>query len=543
MERAESEHLFKTGCETCGSSDANAVYSDGHRYCFSCGHYTHPPRDTDNHDVRKVKPMSDFNPITGEAIALAKRKLSAQTCERWGYTVGKYEGKPVQVANYRSKEGKVVGQKIRFPDKDFKFLGNAKQAGLFGQHLWRDKGKMLVITEGEIDAMSMSQVLDHKWPVVSIRSGANGAKRDITQQLEWVESFETVVFMFDNDDPGQQAARECALLLTPSKAKIATLPLKDAGEMLVAGRSKELINAMWDAKVYRPDGLVQIEDLMEDIDKPVERGLPWFLPTLTELTYGRRLCELYAFGAGTGIGKTDFLTQQIAYDVTELGEKVGLFFLEQQPVETAKRVAGKIDGKKFHVPDAGWTVDELKSAVAHLKDKVTFYNSFGQTDWDVIEKQIRYLAHAEGIKLFYLDHLTAMADTSDEKSSLEQIMKEMAGLANELKIIIHFVSHLATPDGKPHEEGGQVSIRHFKGSRAIGFWSYYMFGLERDQQHPDPMFRQTTTLRILKDRYTGQATGNLIYLGYEAGTGRLFETIDPSTCGDSTEGELTFDDF
>lgn len=541
METNEATHLYKTNCGACGSSDANAVYSDGHRYCYSCGNYTHPD-NADSPSMTSPAPAMDFNPLIGDAVPLSKRKLTEQTCVKWGYTVGKYQGTAVQIANYRDKNNRVVGQKVRFPDKDFKFLGSAKESGLFGQHLWRDKGKMLVITEGELDAMSLSQAYDHKWPVVSIRSGANGAKRDITQQLEWVESFESVIFMFDNDEVGQSAARECSLLLSPSKAKIATLPLKDASDMLVHGRVKELLNAVWDAKAFRPDGLVTIDDLMDDLNKPVERGLPWFLPTLTDLTYGRRYCELYAFGAGTGIGKTDFLTQQIAYDVTELREKVGLFFLEQQPVETAKRIAGKIEGKKFHVPDGDWTPEELTRGVSNLEGMVTFYNSFGQTDWGVIEKQIRYLTHAEGIRLFYLDHLTAMADTSDEKSSLEQIMKEMAGLANELKIIIHFVSHLATPDGKPHEEGGQVSIRHFKGSRAIGFWSYYMFGLERNQQDENPLMRQTTTFRILKDRYTGQATGNLIYMGYEADTGKLFETIDPSTSG-AIEDEHGFTDF
>jgi twinkle protein len=34
-------------------------------------------------------------------------------------------------------------------------------------------------------------------------------------------------------------------------------------------------------------------------------------------------------------------------------------------------------------------------------------------------------------------------------------------------------------------------------------------------------------LRVLKDRYTGQATGELIYLGYDKNTGLLFETEAP----------------
>jgi twinkle protein len=64
-------------------------------------------------------------------------------------------------------------------------------------------------------------------------------------------------------------------------------------------------------------------------------------------------------------------------------------------------------------------------------------------------------------------------------------------------------------------------IRHFKGSRSIGFWSYFMFGLERDQQAEDVMESRKTTFRILKDRYTGQATGKCIDLGYIPETGRI----------------------
>jgi twinkle protein len=80
--------------------------------------------------------------------------------------------------------------------------------------------------------------------------------------------------------------------------------------------------------------------------------------------------------------------------------------------------------------------------------------------------------------------------------------------------------------GKPHEEGGRVTISQFRGSRAIGFWSHFMFGMERNQQADDPEERKTTTFRVLKDRYTGRATGETFQLGYNHETGMLYEKND-----------------
>jgi len=465
--------------------------------------------------------------ISGEYAPLLKRKITEETARKFGYQVGEYKGKKVQLAPYYDASGTMIAQKVRDADKNFITVGDGAKLPLFGQNLWGTSGKMIVVTEGEIDAMSVSQAQGNKWPVVSVPNGAPAAKKAISRNLEYLEGFESVILMFDQDEPGREAAAECAELFSPGKCKVASLPLKDANELLQAGRERDIISAIWNAKAYRPDGLVNVIDLREEILKPTVMGLPWFLDELTRLTHGRRPGEVYGIGAGTGVGKSDFLAQQIAYDITVLHQRVGTIFLEQKPTETAKRVAGKVAGKRFHVPDTGWTQEELTETVAKLGDSLVLYDSFGQTEWDSVKAKIRFMAVSEGIKLIYIDHLTAMADTADEKGSLEQIMKEMAGLANELGIIIHFVSHLTTPEGKPHEEGGRVSIRHFKGSRAIGFWSYFMFGLERDQQAEDPAVRMTTILRVLKDRYTGQATGVAIYLGYDRDTGLLTVTEAP----------------
>lgn len=544
---AESEFVSHEPCPNCGSSDANSVFSDGHTYCFACEHYT--PGDAEDTDEKPNRHVKGLLPV-GDYIALTKRKLDEESCRKWGYSVSKWNGKSVQVANYRDPvTGGIIGQKVRTPDKEFVTRGDMKKPPLYGQNLWRDGGRRVVVTEGEVDAITVSQLQDHRWPVVSLPTGAKGARKALERNLEWLDKFQEVVLLFDNDEPGQAAAADCAPLFAPGKCKVARLPLKDANEMLLAGRGDEVISAIWEAKTYRPDGIVTIADIRERVLSPPKQGLPWWTDTLTKLTFGRQWGSIYAFGAGTGIGKTDFLTQQMEYDIDVLGLPVGVFALEQRPEETVKRIAGKFAGKTFHIPDGSWKKEDLEATLDTLEagGKLFMYDNFGAMDWDIIRSTMRHLAHNDGVRIFYIDNLTALAAMADdEKKMLEKTMAELAGITNELGAIVHLVSHLSTPEGTPHEEGGRVMIRHFKGSRTIGYWCQFMFGMERDTQAEDKAVRTTTTFRVLKDRFTGRSSGEVFYLGYDAATAKLYETEKPqeaSAYGFSKEEATANTDF
>ena len=301
-------------CPSCGSSDAASINSKGFLHCFSCGANI----KVDEGDEEPLKPRvhkktpKGLAP-TGEFRALTKRMLSEETCRKFQYSVGRVKGKMAQIAPYRkAKGGDICAQKIRFANKEFITTGSFDKVGLFGKHLWGEGGKRVVITEGEIDCMTVSQLQGNKWPVVSLPCGAQAAPKAIKDNLEWLLTFEEIVILFDMDEVGRKASVEAAELLPLGLAKIAELPLKDPNEMLLAGKGQEVINAIWNAKEYRPDGIVDIDELIEEIEKPVEWGLPWFLPTLTNYTYGRQYGAIYGFGAGTGVGKTDLFTQQMA---------------------------------------------------------------------------------------------------------------------------------------------------------------------------------------------------------------------------------------
>lgn len=485
-----------------------------------------------------VTPRQALPLLDGKLSAIEPRKLSLEACRKFGYKVGTTEkGHPVHIAEYRNAAGQVVAQKLRDQEKNMPWRGDQKAAVLFGQHLWSMGGKRLVITEGEIDCISVAQILGLKWPVVSLMNGAHNAVKDIKAQISFIESFEEVILMFDMDEQGRTASAEVSAILTPGKCKVASLPFKDPNECLQRGQSEAVTTAFWNAQIMRPDGVVSLKEIFEEAIKPVEWGLPWCFPTLTTWTYGRRFGEIIGFGAGTGVGKTDVFTQQIAFDVTELKEKVGIIFLEQHRSETANRLAGKIKGKGYHIPDGGWKDIDRVAAIRELADtdRVHLYNHFGNTDWNRIAQIIRHLAMNEGVKLFYLDHLTALADPSAERESLEIIMEEMATLAQSLGVIIHYISHLSTPEKGSHEEGAQVSLKHFKGARAIGFWTHFAFGLERNKVHEDPAERCILTIRCVKDRLTGRADGQTMRLRYDQATCRLNEMSKASSYGGGTD--------
>lgn len=510
----DSELTGKGPCPFCPSSDAFATYTDGHGYCFSCGRYQHGlPLDGGHPKQRRTRVAGLWNDDEYDAqfAALISRGISDETCRKFGYKVGIRKGKRVHVAPY-FKDNQLVAQKVRFVDKkEFIFNGEGgKKAPLFGMNLWRDGGKKIVITEGEIDCMTVSQLQGNKWPVVSVPNGAQGAKASLASHLEWLEKFETIVLMFDMDEPGISAAQECALLFTPGRAKIASLPLKDANEMLLAGRGAEVITATWDAKDYRPPMVATVADCREDAIRMPTEGIPWPWPTLTALTYGIHRKKTYYLGAGVGIGKTNWAKELQSHLVNNLGLSVGVFMLEEDVGRTLKGIAGKVRGIPFHKPDAKFTQDQLLEAIDSLDGKVYLYrhDQWG-TDWDSIKPAIRAMVHYGGVRDIFLDNLTVMVShltSSEANDEINRIAKEAAALVHELDISLYGFSHLNPPQsGVPHERGGKVHELQFTGSRGLMRYGHYLFGIERNK---DPELssdeRNTSWMVLLKDREFGR---------------------------------------
>lgn len=531
-DRKKGTFIGHTSCDKCSSSDAMAMYkqedgtTDG--TCFSCGHYQR--EDLNN---RSTVVTVNFNNETVQSIAdypieaIKDRGITKKVAERYGVRVG-YDEETREVNKHfypMYKQGVLTGYQERKLPKDFHAIGDTKGCELFGANVAGGKGKVLIITEGALDAMAAAQMFYQKgknYRVVSLPSGAN--VRAIKDNLEWVESFTNIILCLDQDDAGKKASETIADMLEVGKVKTMSFSEKDPCDMLMKNKGNEFYAALVNAVEHKPDGIVTVEDIYEEAITPVERGLPWPWETLTNVTYGRRRKELYGFGAGSGCGKTEGFKEIIEHVIEKDKLPVGLFFLEENPATTLKVIAGKMVNKRFHIPDGDWTRDELAAGINRLKGKVYLYNHFGQKSYEVLRAKIRYMVVGLGIKDIFLDHLTALvADEKDVNAALGRIMADMAGLTQELDFTLYFISHLATPTGAPHEEGGRVTASQFRGSRTIMFWSNFLFGYERNQQEEDEKKRNTTKFRVLKDRYTGLGTGVTFDLYYDHETGRMLE--------------------
>lgn len=485
------------------------------------------------------------NLLTGVVEAIPNRGLTRETCARYGYRIGEFKGGRCHIAPYTDTAGRIVAQKVRFSvegKKAFTFLGEPKEAGLFGSRLLEARGgKMVVITEGEIDALSVSQVMGNNWPVLSVPNGAKGAARDIRPFISALEKYESVVLAFDMDEPGRKAVEAVTALFTPGKVRDAQLPegFKDPNDMVKANKSKGLVDAIFGATSSRPDGIRTVSDIRDKAMLPATWGRPWPWPGFTAATYGMQSPYVYSWGAGVGSGKTTTMKQimvcimrpDLIPDHSHLRDgngdpitippprKVGCIFFEENPAKTLRSLAGMILGLRLNKPDVVYTDDQLNAAIDSLDGLFFPLDTFGAKDWATIRANVLHLILVEGVLDICIDPLTALvANADDERRELDTIMADISGIAGTHGATIHLVSHLTTPAGTAHEEGGRVLEKHFTGSRAVARWSYGMLGLERDKQTNNP-----TLVRGLKDREFGEAVGPLVALAFHPVTGRMDE--------------------
>lgn len=315
--------IRKEQCPVCAlkgldkSKNNLAVYEDGGKFCFGACNRAISLSESYKAKLELIKefeckelvfPVTNF---TKEHWDVLKEKLTTDpkgyrglkksTCEiyRVFHEIDAVSNKVKKQYYPISKDNKFSGIKIRQEPKSFYAEGtNDAQCDLFGQALFtQSTSKWIIYVEGELDALSAFQMLEAQRksdfasiPVVSGTVGAGGSVNQLKNNYTFLDRFEKIILIPDQDEAGQAAIERIAQSLPKDKLYIADLPAKDANEMLMAGREKEFVTAvLWKHRHYTPAGIFGSDTIYEKI---LEKALvpkvafPKFLDKLNYITGG-----------------------------------------------------------------------------------------------------------------------------------------------------------------------------------------------------------------------------------------------------------------
>ena len=525
-------------CHMCGSSNAGAVYDDNHFYCFSCRGYSKFAYLEDEDVVVEMesykKPVSD--------TPWSKRNISDAVRDYYDVVASDKQVK----FPYFSSAGVRVASKIRSAGKIFSTEGSFKDSVLFGMHTLNKAGSArsstIIVTEGEADAMAAFQMANSIAPealsiskrnaivhAVSIKSGAASSERDFKNHLEFLESFTRVFICFDSDSAGEQPVERCAKLLSPGKAYVVRLEHKDPCEYSKRGLDSEFLAHLKNAACYTPAGISNAasnfdglwsEQNLSSIDFPWKR--------LQQKTMGIRAREICTWAAGTGVGKSSILRELQHYYLKTTDSNIGIIALEESVDRTRRGILAVEANDRLHLNEvfAKYSKEEVKKYFDNTlaSGRVFIYDHFGSLEMEDLLNRVRYMVQGLDCKYIFIDHLSILVsglDITDERKAIDRTMTMLRQVTEETGCAIHLVTHLRRLNSdRSHEDGEEVNLGHLRGSHGIAQISDTCISLERDTQSDDAVECNTTTLRVLKCRYTGEL-GMADKLFYDKATGRM----------------------
>ena len=520
--------LYHKGCNRCGSRNNVSVYSCGYEACHTpgCGyfHYTNDELETrgkEDMGITNTQPIIKTN--EDQCKEMIHRNISKQTSTLFGYATTTLNGMDVEVAPYYNKAGYVIGQKVRDHHKNFKWLGQSKEAMPFGYHLWKPKNKAVIIVEGEIDSMSVRQVMGDSLAVFGLPNGAGPqSKAYIKQHLNLFDQFETVYIGLDNDDAGHIAQKEIADLLIDKNIRLVSWAQKDPNDSLILDRGDEIKEAITTAKRMQFDGIIDLCDI--DAEDIIDSCKPGFslgaFPKLENKLKWLKHGAIYTVAAHPKAGKSTF-TRTLAYDLIHKGVGVGALYLEDSEIDVAKEFLA------IHKGIPSWQIDQnldivggaegLVKELQYFKDKgLKLWSHKGQFDPENVLRTLKIMRKGLGCDIIILDNLSISTSTvGDDLAKTNQLVADIVKLCQETGLTLINVVHLKKNTYQDKGvDSNVVNASDVYGTGALNKFSTALLALERQSD------KQAAQLKVISNRTTG-LDGYADLLEYDQFTGRL----------------------
>jgi twinkle protein len=387
------------------------------------------------------------------------------------------------------RNGALIAAKYRsFPEKDFtQDAGGAHD--FFGIHLV-EKGKPLVVVEGEIDCLTLIQAGVEN--VVSVPAGAPIKVADgkvlpsedkkfvyVWNAREILDAAPYVILATDQDSPGQALAEELARRIGKDKCRIAKFDKKDMNEVYLGDPSQ----------ISDPS---QIRDAR--VRAVLDGATPYPISGLsTADTYAERLNDLYAQGTGKGFstgyssidsiytvapgqltvvtgypssGKSNFVDQLMVNLAKGSGFKFAVCSFENQPEIHISRLMEIYTRKRFFDGKDRMTQAEKDDAFKWVGEHFLFIDSNGEepSTLDSVLERARVAVKRLGIRGLVIDpynYLELSRENNTETEAISHMLTRVQKFCKAHDVHTFFIAHpskmMRSGVDQPRPDGMSIS--------------------------------------------------------------------------------------
>lgn len=551
----ELEDDSKTGCPRCIAQGNDTSLDNFHwyniqdgGYCYSCG-FTIPSEEYKEESNGNFKPRANKNMITSKDIDNLKNK--ALTAEQVAEIEAKtftdipkpYRGVPSEV--YKGlgvrweKNGnevsmyypitvvedgneRVVGYKIRKHPKEFYSVGYVGKLGGFLNQS-NAVADTLIIVGGEICLASMIHALESdkyrkSYNVVSSSLGEDSTATMIKLNYDWVNAHKKIICALDNDEAGLAAYEKVKAVVDNSKLYRAALRHKDINDYMKAGDFDKIItDVYWNAQAINDWGISGSGDIYEEMLKAAVTEsipLPSFLKGLDNVfPSGIGLGEIWNLGSNTSTGKTVVVNQLTLDWAMSSPHRMLIVTMEDSVGSYGLKIASKVTGINL------MTIKDVEERVRILKDNKEeidkyLYLEDGSHRFNIMRKipdDVEELKEAvlQSIKLYdsriiLFDPLSSVIHKlSNEEQTSWMLFEEKLKTQYNVTSINVLHSRKTSGGAQSQSEGASMNEEDFKGSGAIIGTGTINMMLSRNRMSEDPIERNTTKIKVSKNRTYG----------------------------------------